>query len=129
MSRTRVSSTVRLATRRLCREAAALSRTAGARVLQYSSASSWLTGSVGPATRTWRWAGTSQCSTAAARGLAASSPPLSLWQSVKKTSPRRRPRSTTRRADGTPSLVALAMVMASGIGWPAARAASSHLES
>ena len=102
---------------------------AGARVLQYWSASSSLNCSTGPATRTWRCAGTSQCSTAAARGLAASSAPLSLSQSVKKASPRGRPRSTTRRADGAPSLVALAMVMASGIGWPAARAASSHVES
>jgi hypothetical protein len=54
---------------------------------------------------------------------------LSLSHSVKKTSPRRRLRSTTRRAEGTASLVALAMVMASGIGWPAARAASSHVAS
>jgi hypothetical protein len=37
--------------------------------------------------------------------------------------------SITRRAEGTASLVALAMVMASGIGWPAARAASCHVES
>jgi hypothetical protein len=35
----------------------------------------------------------------------------------------------TRRAEGTASLVALAMVMASGIGCPAARAASSHAAS
>jgi hypothetical protein len=56
-------------------------------VRQYSSASSSLTGSTGPATRTWRCAGTSQCRTAAARGLAASSAPLSLPQSVKKASP------------------------------------------
>ena len=54
---------------------------------------------------------------------------LSLSQSVKKISPRWRPRSTTRRAEGMASLVALAMVMASGIGCPAARAASSHVES
>ena len=76
-----------------------------------------------------RCAGTSQCSTAAARGLGASSVPLSLSQSVKKTSPRWRPRSITRRAEGTASLVSLAIVMASGIGWPAVRAASSHVES
>jgi hypothetical protein len=106
-----------------------LRRTAGARLLQYSSASSSPTRSADPATRTWRCTGTSQCSTAAARGFAARSAPFSLSQSVKKTSPRRRPRSTTRRADGTPSLVAVAMVMASGIGWPAARAASSHRDS
>ena len=119
----------RLATTRLWCEAAALRRTAGARVLQYWLALSSLTRSTGPAARTWRCAGTSQCSTAAARGLAASSPPLSLSQSVKKTSPRRRPRSTIRRAEGTASLVAVAMVMASGIGAPAARAASSHAAS
>jgi hypothetical protein len=101
----------------------------GGGVLQYSSASSSPTRSTGPATRTWRCAGTSQCSTAAARGLATSSAPLSLSQSVKKTSPCRRLRSITRRAEGTASLVALAMVMASGIGWPAARAASNHVES
>jgi hypothetical protein len=43
--------------------------------------------------------------------------------------PRRRPRSTTRRAEGTTSPVAVAMVTASGIGCPAARAASSHADS
>jgi len=86
-------------------------------------------GSAGPATRTWRCAGTSQCSTAAARGFAASSAPLSLSQSVKKTSPGWRPRSTTRRAEGMASLVALATVMASGIGCTAPRAASSHVAS
>ena len=94
-----------------------------------TGASSPLTRSTGPATGTWRCAGTSQCSTAAARGLGASSVTLSLSQSVKKTSPRWRPRSITRRAEGTASLVSLAIVMASGIGWPAVRAASSHLES
>ncbi len=71
--------------RRLWCQAAALRRTAGARVLQYSSDSSAPTRSTGPATRTWRCAGTSQCSTAAARGLAASSAPLSLSQSVALT--------------------------------------------
>src|SRR4029077_5678564 len=49
MSRTCVSRTARLATTRLCREAAALRRTAGARGLQDWAASSRVAGSSAPA--------------------------------------------------------------------------------
>jgi hypothetical protein len=83
MSRTCVCRTVRLATTRLCHDAAlprggrAETDGGGARtsvrvrfVLAYPLDR--------PATRTWRCTGTSQCSTAAARGFAASSAPLSL---------------------------------------------------
>ena len=129
MSFTRVWRTSWLAMTRLWYEAAALRRVAAGRVRQYSLACSSLTGSTGPATRTWRWIGRSQCRTAAACGLAASSAPLSLVRSVKKASPRWRPRSITIRAAGMPSAVAVAMVMASGIGSPALRAASSHAAS
>jgi hypothetical protein len=43
--------------------------------------------------------------------------------------PRWRSLGTTRRAEGTAPLVARTMVIASGIGWPVARAASSHVAS
>lgn len=129
MSRTCVSSTVRLAATRLCREAAALRRTAGARVLQYSSASSWLTGSTGPGHAYLAVRRNKPVQHGSRPRIGRQLSTLVALAVGEEDQPWPEAAQHHQPADGTPSLVALARVMASGIGWPTAQAASSHAES